>query len=246
LVVFEGGGLEKATAEQGFLAACGLIVLATLGAGAIACSAILRRNQKSDALLTAWPLTVPGSQLPPRPAGDSGPLIAIRPRKPLLAADPFMGDFRTSTRRPMSSLHSYALLLSLVFFVLFLLCWSGYWLPIIPVGLKVRLLRPDAPGQRNPGIQPVIVQVRLPVRPLPQGDAVPHPSLWVNWRLVSTGEVETILQKELNQRPPDWPVYVEGARELDWMYVVKVIDRISSLHTRIVLLTSYSPAPERS
>jgi biopolymer transport protein ExbD len=94
-----------------------------------------------------------------------------------------------------------------------------------PTGIKVRLLRPGVSVQPSPGIQPLLVRVERDGR------------LYVNSELVPTERLDSLLRKELGLRPPDWPVYVEGDRDLDWGVVLDVIDRVRGLHAEVVLLT---------
>jgi hypothetical protein len=104
---------------------------------------------------------------------------------------------------------------------------------LTPKGLVVRLVQPGVPLQPSPGIQPVLVHVS------------PVPGTWqtalsVNGQPVAHENLEAVLRQELKLRPPDWPVYVEGERDLDWGSVGRVIDVAQGLHARVVLLTARS------
>jgi biopolymer transport protein ExbD len=46
-----------------------------------------------------------------------------------------------------------------------------------------------------------------------------------------------VLRKELNRRPPDWPVYVQGDPELEWRQVVEAVDEIRGVQGEVILLT---------
>jgi hypothetical protein len=39
------------------------------------------------------------------------------------------------------------------------------------------------------------------------------------------------------KRPPDWPVYIEGDRELDFESVAWTIDAVSAFGAKVILLT---------
>ncbi|HXN48565.1 MAG TPA: biopolymer transporter ExbD [Bryobacteraceae bacterium] len=204
---------------------------------------MLRRDDKQDSFLRAWPLTSPGVQLPPWRAGVSVHLKAIRVQRTPIRPEYYIGDPGTPARRPLTGLSSISLLTFLIFFVLFMLMWSCYWFPPTPVGFKVRLPQPTVTGQNSLGIQPVIVQVKFDKRSVPDEWKSPRPSLYVNWRFVPRDDFEAVLQKELNLRPPDWPVYLEGDPRMEWRHAAEVIDIVQKLHAQVVFLTSLRPPP---
>ncbi len=55
--------------------------------------------------------------------------------------------------------------------------------------------------------------------------------------LIRAADFDTFLRRELLRRPPDWPVYVEGDRELEFERVAKAIDVIRAAGIQVVLLT---------
>ena len=94
-----------------------------------------------------------------------------------------------------------------------------------PVGVWVGVVRPSVQVAPSPGIQPLVVRVATE-------------GIFVDSRGVSWKELDAVLQKEIVQRPPDWPVYVQGGRErLEWSAVCRVIDAIRGRGARVVLLT---------
>jgi len=97
-------------------------------------------------------------------------------------------------------------------------------------GLRVRILRPDLHGQSTPGMDPILVWMRLT-----GGNS--NPDLYVNSQLVSWEAFGAALQNEINQRPPEWPVYFKGDPEMDWRWAGQAIDRIRGLQAQVVLLT---------
>jgi hypothetical protein len=104
--------------------------------------------------------------------------------------------------------------------------WGAMWRP--PQGLMVRLVRPETKGTPNPVIYPILVHVGF------DGE---HPTVAVNSRQVAWEELEAVLRRELLLRPFDWPVYVEGDRDLEWKWPARAIDVVQGLHVPIVLLT---------
>lgn len=61
--------------------------------------------------------------------------------------------------------------------------------------------------------------------------------LLVNSEEVQTGRFGAVLERELQKRPPEWPVYLEAGRELNWRDVVAVIDQIRGVGAEISLVT---------
>jgi biopolymer transport protein ExbD len=98
------------------------------------------------------------------------------------------------------------------------------------VGLRVRLVRPGTHAERSPGIQPVLVRVNYDQKNR-------RATVTVDSQPVTWEELETVLRRELRLRPPDWPVYVEGDREMEWQWAAMAIDVVQGLHTPVVLLT---------
>ena len=196
---------RKAVGGQGFWAFWGLIVLISLGTGAIVCSATRSRHEKLDSFFKAWPLTLPRPQLPPPPANFMARREAIATRRAPIITEYYLGDCRASARRPLTGLSSISLIMLLTYFAVLVAMWSAYWFPLTSVGFKVRLLRPGVASQRSPGLQPIIVQVAYEKRTASDGQRRPRPSLWVNRTLVSRDDFEAVLQKELNLRPRTGP-----------------------------------------
>ena len=235
LIVTEVGGVRESADAQGHLASLSLVVLLILGAGAIISSTVRRRHEKRDALLKAWSLTLPGCEGPSPCAAAGSRLKAIVTRRPT-SVEYYYGDRRALARRPLSGLSSASLIMAVLSLLAVVLSCCDFSLGPIPVGLNVRLLRPGVTGERSPGIQPVLVEVRLRKEPTPDA-RMRDTRLFVNRTQISRDNFEAVLQKELNLRPPDWPVYLEGYPELEWHHVVQVIDVIRKLHAQVVLLT---------
>ena len=116
-----------------------------------------------------------------------------------------------------------------LFMTLIMMVLKGNENPV-PVGLRVRLLRPGTRFQSISGMQAVLVEMKSEANNLP-------PDIYLGSRRVPWDDFEATLQTEINRRPPDWPVYLEGDRESDWASVVRAIDRIRRLHVDVILLT---------
>jgi biopolymer transport protein ExbD len=125
-----------------------------------------------------------------------------------------------------------ALMIVIVFMMLALpaqvmSAWA--WVPT--VGFRVRLMRPGIDGVPSPGIQPIRVHV---------GFDGTRRVVTVNNEPVPWNRLGVALRRELRLRPPDWPVYVDGDRDMEWGRAVEAIDVIQGLHAQVVLLTARS------
>jgi hypothetical protein len=144
---------------------------------------------------------------------------------------------RPSTPRPFSRMSYIGLVTATTYLLLFIpLCVIQSWAYMGPKGLRVHLLRLGITSQRNPGIQPVLVQLESRGR---RG----RPSLYVDFQPVSWEDFGVVLQKELNQRPPNWPVYFQGDPDMEWDWAGKTIDAIRGLQAEVILLTTAPALP---
>jgi hypothetical protein len=103
-------------------------------------------------------------------------------------------------------------------------------------GLRVRLLHPKVTTVSIGGIQPLRIQIRFINRDT-------RPMLYLNSQPIPWKNLTATLEIELSRRPPDWPVYLESDREIEWENAAKAIDIIRGLHTEVVLLTSGAAQP---
>ena len=130
----------------------------------------------------------------------------------------------------ISGFSSYGLIAANTYLVILIPVWvmiSGE--PRVQ-GLVVHLAKPGIAAQSTPGIQPLRVRVEAAA-----GNV--RARLYVDSRLVSWEDFEAVLQSELNRRPPNWPVYVEGSGDMEWGNAVRAIDTIRGLQAQVVLLT---------
>jgi hypothetical protein len=246
LVVLECGGEHENTEDRVLGAFWSFLLLFPVGTFVIIRSAILWRQEKSDALLRSHSLTQPGPQ--PQLTGAGGaPLLFPRThvggptRLYTRIGDEYRHwELRPSNRWPFSRTSWFGVLGGIIYLLFYIVTWVvlvqlGHR---IPVGLRVHLLRPGVTAQRGPGIQPLLVH-------LVSAGPKARPSLYVDSEPVSWEKFAAILQMKLRNRPPDWPVYLQGeGPDLDVGPVVEAIDAIRGLHAEVVLLTR-RPAPTR-
>jgi biopolymer transport protein ExbD len=101
-------------------------------------------------------------------------------------------------------------------------------LPPLPVGLKIRLREPEIEHGRMPGLQPLRIYV---------GYDGHQPIVTVDSQAVSWDDFATVLKRELWRRPPNWPVYLDGDRDMEWGNAVRAMDVINGFGAQVVLLT---------
>jgi biopolymer transport protein ExbD len=239
LVVYEGGGTGRAGVNDAMGRAF-LVFLLLEAAGIYVAIHGLRegRAEKRAAWVRAWSLTQPGP-LPPLP--DTRPQTTPTSAK----ARPFSWTSDRNRHRKLwlpnvpafYRLSWFSLLVinvGMLLVVLFIIL-----APIQPMGLPVRLVRPGIPAQSTPWLEPLRVRV---------ADAGPkvRPHLYLNSQPIAWENLGTVLQKELNRRPPHWPVYVEGDPDLMWGSVGQAIDIIQGANGEVVLLGSATASPRPS
>jgi biopolymer transport protein ExbD len=218
LVIYETGRRYFGSQDQGFYAFLISLLCVPLGAWMIILAAKQRREDNFPTLFKGFP-TPPG-QVP----GGFRPVFfrttAGRSHR-----------VKSSIPRPFSRLSAHSLVLMLTFLVgwtaMVVLRCLDY---VVPMGVPIHLIRPGVTAPWSPGIQPLRVSVRRDGRN-------PRPSLYVDSQLVAWEDLGALLKKELAQRPPDWPVYVEGDPDLDWRQVAEAIDAVRGQQAEVVLLT---------
>ncbi len=108
--------------------------------------------------------------------------------------------------------------------LLVLLMWVGQFeTESKPRGLHVRPLRP---GLQATNLDPLLIRVRTGGR------------LYVNSQLLAWEQLGPLLDRGLLRRPPEWPVYVQGDRDLEWGEVLRAVDVIRGKQAQVVLLTA--------
>ncbi len=159
------------------------------------------------------------------------------PVAPLLGDRVARGNLHWGRRPPKAQLFSSPRYLGLIATLTLVPVWMalmvGYLSRWTPEGLPVHLLRLGVTTPRAPGIQPIVVQV--------SGSHL----LLVNGKPVEWEDLSAVLQKEASQRPPDWPVYVEGDPNLEWLWVARAVDIVQGLHAKAYLLTGGSSGTSR-
>jgi biopolymer transport protein ExbD len=61
--------------------------------------------------------------------------------------------------------------------------------------------------------------------------------LEIGSQVIDHTDLAALLTREMAKRPPDWPVYIEGDRELDFESVAWTIDAVSAFGAKVILLT---------
>jgi biopolymer transport protein ExbD len=240
LLVSESWGIGRAKVDDAMNCAF-LVSLLLLGEGfyLVIHGCWERRAEKRAARARAWSLTQPGPLAPL--AGDARRRIV-----PALAtARPYSWTIDRNRHRklwlpnvPASSRLSWFSLL-LVNCLVLLLIITLLQTPLMHMGLPVRLVRPGIPAQSTPWLEPLRLRVAY-VGPKMR------PHLYLNSQPIAWEDLGAVLQKELNRRPPHWPVYVEGDPYLQWQDVAKAIDIIQGTNGEVVLLGSATTLPRPS
>ena len=97
--------------------------------------------------------------------------------------------------------------------------------PFDSVGLRIHLLPPGTMGQRLPGLDPLLVDVR-------------KDGIYVNSSKVKREGLAAAVRDGMKRRPWNWPVYVMGDPALDLQPVAEVIDTLQGEHVKVVLWTA--------
>ena len=136
----------------------------------------------------------------------------------------FRRAVRSPVARPFSSLSMTSMILVLVLVTILTFFVGLHSGDRVPTGLRIHISRPGVVAQRVAGIQPIRVRVA-------------STGVYLNFHLVDRDDFGSFLRTELDRRPPNWPVYVEGDPNLEWKSVAQVIDAIRGQQAEVVLLT---------
>jgi hypothetical protein len=204
-----------------------IIFFACLAAGL--CLILHSDRETSYAFARANPLTQPGPQLP-LPGSRTVPSELAACRRfyarifTRVRHAPMKAPFQWPCLKMTWAWHITAVPMLLLVPVMYLA-----YSETIPVGLRIRLLRPGIALERSPGIQPLHVHVGA--------DHDLRPNVTVDSRPVPWDDLAVVLRREIWRRPPDWPVYVDGDLNMPWGNAVLAMDVIRGLGAQVVLLT---------
>lgn len=224
------------------------LLLAPIGTFLLIRAAIWRRMERLDALARACSLTQPWRKLQPPHAGGAGSQLAVAgadrgksrpptaPRARSLSVAGYRYPKPNPASRPSFAKMSWlGLIVLLCYIVIAIPVWVTAWTnQVIPRGLKIRILRPGVQAPVVSGIQPLLVRLVCDKGACGRGR---EPNLFVNSQPVAWEDFDAVLRKELSRRPPSWPVYVQGDPNLEWAWVLKVVDMVRGLPAEVVLVT---------
>ena len=220
LVVFESGDVYSRVASRKAQALVLLLVSGAVGICLMILAAATEWQKIGDASTRNYPLTQPGS--PPAP----------EPRPPARGRDSFVSLPRSPRGRDFG----------LSFFALcaaFIAVLTMLGMVVIKAmdgrsaqGFPVRLPKRGVVAMRLPGIQPVLVEIRLT-------EHRQRPEVYVNSQPVQWDDLDAVLRKQLSIRPPNWPVYLEGDPNMDFGWAAKAIDVIRGAHAEVMLVAGH-------
>lgn len=208
-----------------------------IGAFLIIHAAVERRRERRARFAREFSFTQPGP--PPHEIHWTPSAAAAPPASPAHCRLPAL-QHQPARRRLFPAMPSFGFMAGNVYlFMAIIMMVLQSVEHRVPAGLRVRLLKPGVRFQSPSGMTAVLVRIQVAAKNLP-------PDIYIGSQRVAWDDFETILQTEINRRPPDWPVYLEGDPESDWASVASVIDRIRGLQAQVVLITrkSYPPGQE--
>ncbi len=102
-------------------------------------------------------------------------------------------------------------------------------------GFAIRTIRPGVKLIPAAGVMP------LRIRVLADNQSgyrwAPMRGLEIGSQVIDRTDLAAFLTREMAKRPSDWPVYIEGDRELDFESVAWTIDAVSAFGAKVILLT---------
>jgi len=145
-------------------------------------------------------------------------------------------DYRISpSHRPLrhrfSSLPSFGVFWATILAIgaVLPMCVLQFALKSIPKGIFISLLKDGFQAPKADHLPaPILIRVK-------ERAGLP-PTLYLNSKPVSWEGLHDALQAELARRP-DWVVYIRGDENIQFQYVVSVMDTVRELHAKAVLLT---------
>jgi hypothetical protein len=196
LVIFEVGGRKNSDGSL-WVAALSLLALVLCGPVGASMSILAAVHWRQEKLVAFWktcPLTQAGP-VPGRIPLVAGKTVPFRRRTP-----------KSALARPFSKPYHLSLTMVLVLMAMCSVMALIYDAEhVVVVGLPIHLIRSGVTAPRSPGIQPLLVRVI--------GDAY-SARLSIDSQSIEWKNLGAVLRKELRQRPPDSPVYVQGDPDL--------------------------------
>jgi hypothetical protein len=217
LRVFENGDKQELYSDLGGFSLLACFLCVPVGICLVIQSAILRRQERYGILLRSHISHAMGPGL--KGSGiqvSRAPFVSRRKRvRPVAPLSPM----RPST---------HSLILTIASSTLWsILCVAQALDHRVSSGLRVRILRPGIVTMRSPGLQPLLVRIAAN-------------GLFVDSQSISRRDLGPVLRRELDRRPPDWPVYFKGDSKKGFQYSSDVIEAIREQGAEVILLTRKS------
>jgi hypothetical protein len=228
LVVYEDGWQFINSTAHGAHALMVCAILLPIGLATLVIGAIRRHEEKQADALTQWIFTqhgpLPGTPLP-------GARIKVSPRrKPRQVAHrAFSVGGQFSLNRHISSIVQMLMPLCVVVALAIPTPWGP------SRGLAIRTIRPGVKLIPAAGVMPLRIRVLSDNQSGYRG--APMRGLEIGSQVIDRTDLAAFLTREMAKRPSDWPVYIEGDRELDFESVARTIDAVSAFGAKVILLT---------
>lgn len=215
--VFENGGKQQRSSNLGDFGLLACFLCVPVGICLVLQSVILRRQERSGEFLRSRIFDAIGSIGLKRSGVPRAPFVSRRNEARLVGPWSLM---RAST-------HGLILTISSSMLWSILCVAQALDHQVSMGGLRIRVARPGVVTLRSPGLQPVLVRIAAE-------------GLFVDSLPVSRRDLDAVLRRELDRRPPNWPVYFKGDSRNDFGYSSDVIDAIRGQGAEVIVLTRKS------
>jgi hypothetical protein len=218
LHIREVGGKYEASIMCRNAALLCVFALVPMGLPMLILAVAARRREDWCALTQPGPL--PGTRVPGAP-------IKVSPwrKRKLVVTRTFSVSGRFDVNHQM-----------LVLFILLMLLWTVFVqiTPLAPHGLAIRTVPPNVKPTPAAGIMPLRIRV---LAGKISNYSAPIRGIQVGSQIIDPSDFAAFLRREIPERPPDWPIYIEGDSDLEYQSVAWAIDAVSPFGAKVILLT---------